>query len=206
MSVDGNRAYFSQTRVIPILTVSSVATGVETSRVLFEAGLRFQEVTLRTEWGLATIAAIRRELPQVVVGAGTVLSPDLGQAALDAGASFLVSPGTPDGLLQFAARCETPFLPGAATAAELMRLMMEGCTAAKVFPVESLGGVSYIKALSGPLGAIKLCPSGGVNAQNASDYLASENVLCVAGSWMIPGDAPQRTNELTRLARQAAAL
>ena len=206
MSVIGNAAYFSQARVIPVLSVSSVAAGVETSRVLFEAGLRFQEVTLRTEWGLATIAAIRRELPQVVVGAGTVLSPELGQAALDAGASFLVSPGTPEGLLQFAAQCAPPFLPGAATAAELMRLMLEGCTAAKVFPVESLGGVSYIKALSGPLGAIKLCPSGGVTARNASNYLALDNVLSVAGSWMISRDAPQRTSELTRLARQAAAL
>ena len=206
MSVIGNAAYFSQARVIPVLSVSSVAAGVETSRVLFEAGLRFQEVTLRTEWGLATIAAIRRELPQVVVGAGTVLSPELGQAALDAGASFLVSPGTPEGLLQFAAQCALPFLPGAATVAELMRLILEGCTAAKVFPVESLGGVSYIKALSGPLGAIKLCPSGGVTARNASNYLALDNVLSVAGSWMISRDAPQRTSELTRLARQAAAL
>jgi len=206
MSVIGNAAYFSQARVVPVLSVSSVAAGVETSRVLFEAGLRFQEVTLRTEWGLATIAAIRRELPQVVVGAGTVLNPDLGQAALDAGASFLVSPGTPEGLLQFAAQCAPPFLPGAATVAELMRLMLEGCTAAKVFPVESLGGVSYIKALSGPLGAIKLCPSGGVTARNASHYLALDNVLSVAGSWMISRDAPQRTSELTRLARQAAAL
>jgi 2-dehydro-3-deoxyphosphogluconate aldolase/(4S)-4-hydroxy-2-oxoglutarate aldolase len=206
MSLIGNAAYFSQARVIPVLSVSSVAAGVEISRVLFEAGLRFQEVTLRTEWGLATIAAIRRELPQVVVGAGTVLSPDLGQAALDAGASFLVSPGTPEGLLRFAAECAPPFLPGAATAAELMRLMLEGCTAAKVFPVESLGGVSYIKALSAPLGAIKLCPSGGVTARNASNYLALANVLSVAGSWMISGDAPQRTSELTRLARQAAAL
>jgi 2-dehydro-3-deoxyphosphogluconate aldolase / (4S)-4-hydroxy-2-oxoglutarate aldolase len=206
MSVIGNAAYFSQARVIPVLSVSSVAAGVEISRVLFEAGLRFQEITLRTEWGLATIAAIRRELPQVVVGAGTVLSPDLGQAALDAGASFLVSPGTPEGLLQFAAKCAPPFLPGAATAAELMRLMLEGCTAAKVFPVESLGGVAYVKALSGPLGAIKLCPSGGVTARNASNYLALDNVLSVAGSWMISGDAPQRTSELTRLAKQAAAL
>jgi 2-dehydro-3-deoxyphosphogluconate aldolase / (4S)-4-hydroxy-2-oxoglutarate aldolase len=206
MSVIGNAAYFSQARVIPVLSVSSVAAGVEISRVLFEAGLRFQEITLRTEWGLATIAAIRRELPQVVVGAGTVLSPDLGQAALDAGASFLVSPGTPEGLLQFAAKCAPPFLPGAATAAELMRLMLEGCTAAKVFPVESLGGVAYVKALSGPLGAIKLCPSGGVTARNASNYLALDNVLSVAGSWMISGDAPQRTRELTRLAKQAAAL
>ena len=206
MSIIGNAAYFSQARVIPVLSVPSVAAGVETSRVLFEAGLRFQEVTLRTEWGLATIAAIRRDLPQVVVGAGTVLSPDMGQAALDAGASFLVSPGTPERLLQFAAQCAPPFLPGTATAAELMRLMMEGCTAAKVFPVESLGGVSYIKALSGPLSAIKLCPSGGVNAQNASSYLALDNVLSVSGSWMISEHAPQQTSELTRLARQAAAL
>jgi Entner-Doudoroff aldolase len=143
MSLKENEAYFSATRVVPVLTPESVAGAVAVSRVLFDAGLRMQEITLRTEWGLQTIAALTRELPGLIVGAGSVITPGLGESAIQAGAHFLVSPGTNDALLQFAADCRVPFLPGVSTVSESMRVLALGCTAAKLFPVDLLGGVPF---------------------------------------------------------------
>lgn len=208
MSLEGNEAYFSQARVIPVLTPRSVDSGVAVCRILFEAGLCLQEITLRTRAGLETIAALKRELPKLIVGAGSVLTPRVGEAALRAGAGFLVSPGITEDLLGFAAGCAVPFLPGVSTVSEIMRVRELGCTVAKLFPAKLLGGVTFLRSLSGPLPMMKFCPTGGIDANVAPDYLHLNNVLAVGGSWMAPDDliAQDRMKDIYQLAAQAAAL
>lgn len=208
MSLTDNETYFSRARVVPVLTPESVASGVAVSGVLFEAGLRMQEITLRTEWGLQTIAAVTREFPGLIVGAGSVVTPQLGEAAIQAGARFLVSPGTNDVLLQFAADCRVPFLPGVSTVSESMRVLALGCTAAKLFPADLLGGTTFLRSVAAPLPSMKFCPSGGIDARVAPDYLQLANVLAVGGSWMAPADLirAKRFTDIRQLAEEAAAL
>jgi len=208
MSLKENEAYFSRVRVVPVLTPDSVASGVAVSRVLFDAGLRMQEITLRTEWGLQTIAAVTQEIPGLIVGAGSVVTPALGDAAMQAGARFLVSPGTDDRLLQFAADCRVPFLPGVSTVSESMRVLALGCTAAKLFPVDVLGGVTFLRSIAAPLPSMKFCPSGGIDAKVAPDYLRLGNVLAVGGSWMAPAELIRhnRFTDIRVLAEEAASL
>jgi 2-dehydro-3-deoxyphosphogluconate aldolase/(4S)-4-hydroxy-2-oxoglutarate aldolase len=203
-----NERFFSKTRVIPVLTPQSVEEGVAVSRALFEGGLSFHEITLRTAAGIETIAALRKAIPDLVVGAGSVLTPELGQAAIEAGANFLVSPGATDALLEFAAGCTVPFLPGTSSVSEAMRLLATGCTLAKLFPAEPLGGVRFLQAVGGPLPTMKFCPTGGISAANAPDYLKLANVAAVGGSWMAPADLAKAKDfaGIRRLAEQAASL
>jgi 2-dehydro-3-deoxyphosphogluconate aldolase/(4S)-4-hydroxy-2-oxoglutarate aldolase len=207
MSVFDNAGYFRGARVIPVLTPASLASGVAISRILFKAGLHVQEITLRTPAGLETLTAIRRDLPELIVGAGSVLTPDLGEAAIRVGARFLVSPGTTEELLEFAVSCESPFLPGAATVSELMHLRARGWTVAKVFPVDSLGGLRFLQSLAGPLPAMMLYPTGGIDVSLAPKYLDLPNVLAIGGSWMAPPALVEndRFAEIKRLAEHAAA-
>ena len=176
------------------------------SRPLFDGGLGLHEITLRTKAGLPTIAALAREIPGLLVGAGSVLTPDLGQAAIYTGAHFLVSPGTTETLLEFAATCRVPFLPGAGSTSEAMRLLIAGCSMAKLFPAELLGGTRFLRAIAGPLPSMKFCPTGGISATTAPDYLKLGNVVAVGGSWMAPDDLIKAKNftEIRRLAQHAA--
>jgi len=201
-------ASFSAARVIPVLTPSTVATGITVSRVLFEAGLRTQEITLRNPAGLETIKTLRRDLPELVVGAGSVLTPRSGEDAIRAGAQFLVSPGTTEALLQFAVNCGVPFLPGVASVSEIMRVQALGCELAKLFPAQALGGVGFLRSIAGPLPSVKFCPTGDIDAGLAADYLALTNVTAVGGSWMAPKELLDqgRFADIRRLAEQAAAL
>jgi 2-dehydro-3-deoxyphosphogluconate aldolase / (4S)-4-hydroxy-2-oxoglutarate aldolase len=203
-----NEVFFSKSHVIPVLTPQSVDEGVAVSRALFEGGLHLHEITLRTPAGLQTIAALKKETPGLIVGAGSVLTPEMGQAAIAAGASFLVSPGTTEALLDFAAACGVPFLPGVGSVSEAMRLLAMGCTMAKLFPAEPLGGVRFLQAISGPLRSMKFCPTGGIHAANALEYLKLANVTAVGGSWMAPNDLVKAKDFLgiRRLAEQAASL
>lgn len=208
MSFAENERFFSKSRVIPVLTPQAVEEGMAVSRALFEGGLSFHEVTLRTAAGIETIAALRKEIPDLIVGAGSVLTPELGQAAIQAGASFLVSPGATDSLIDFAAACPIPFLPGAGSVSEAMRLLAMGCTMAKLFPAEPLGGVRFLQAIGGPLPRMKFCPTGGITAANAPDYLKLANVTAVGGSWMVPNDLVKAKDfpGIRRLGEQAASL
>jgi 2-dehydro-3-deoxyphosphogluconate aldolase / (4S)-4-hydroxy-2-oxoglutarate aldolase len=201
-------ADFSAVRVVPVLTPSSMATGVTVSRILFEAGLRIQEITMRSSPALETIRALRRDLPELVVGAGSILTPRLGEDAIQAGAQFLVSPGTTETLLQFAAQCDVPFVPGVASVSEIMRVQALGCELAKLFPAQALGGISFLRCVAGPLPSMKFCPTGDISAGPAADYLALTNVAAVAGSWMAPKELVDqgRFADIRRLAEQAAAL
>jgi len=169
-------------QVIPVLVVSDPDEAVPLAEALVEDGMPAIEVTLRTPAALAAIEAIAA-VPGAVVGAGTVTSPTQGEAALAAGARFLVSPGATPRLLD--ALAGAPLLPGAATASEVLALLERGIELAKFFPAEASGGVAAINALAGPFPQMRFCPTGGIDAEKAERYLAEPNVACVGGSWML---------------------
>ena len=173
--------------VVPVVTIDDPAAAVPLARALSDGGLPVIEVTLRTEAALAAIRAIASELSgRAVVGAGTIRSPADGEAAMRAGAAFLVSPGVTPSLIQASLDWPVPFLPGVATASEAMALADLGFIFQKFFPAEQIGGVAALKALNAPLPDIRFCPTGGVHAANAADYLALDNVVSVGGSWITP--------------------
>lgn len=191
--------------VIPVLTIEREEDAVPLARALVAGGLVVLEVTLRTQAALAAMRAIANEVPDAVLGAGTVLHQRDYDAALSAGARFALSPGYVPDLKPVA---DAPFIPGIATATELMHGLDDGYTAFKFFPAAALGGPAALSALGGPLPAARFCPTGGINLKNASDYLTLANVLCVGGSWVAPQDAV-RSGEWARieaLAVEASAL
>lgn len=194
--------------VIPVVTIEDVHRAVPLARTLVEAGLPVVEVTLRTRAALDAIAAIAREVPQAVLGAGTVTSASQIAQAEAAGARFLVSPGTPARLAEALAAARLPALPGSATISEVMTLMDLGFEVLKFFPAESFGGTSWLKSIHGPLPGVRFCPTGGLGPANAGAYLALPNVVCVGGAWMAPPEAVSAGDFATiaRLAREAAAL
>ena len=194
--------------VIPVLVIDRVEDAAPLARALTAGGLYAIEVTLRTAAALEAITAIVTEVEDAVVGAGTVLNARQFEAATDAGARFIVSPGLTDGLIGAAADSEAPLLAGTANASDVMRGLEAGLTHFKFFPAETSGGAAAIKALGGPFGDVKFCPTGGINLKIAPDYLALSNVLCVGGAWVAPADAikAQDWDRITGLAREAAAL
>ncbi len=189
--------------VIPVLVVEDAADARPIAQALVAGGLRALEVTLRTPAALDAIRAMAA-VEGAVVGAGTVLDPRQLHQALAAGARFIVSPGLTEPLGRAAIEARVPFLPGIATAGDLMRGRDMGLSHFKFFPAEAAGGIPALKALAAPFGEARFCPTGGVSAANAGDWLALEPVLCVGGSWVAPRAAPPE--EIARLARAAAAL
>ena len=171
--------------VIPVLTVASVEDGLAQAKALIAGGLYAIEVTLRTPSALEAIKAIANNIPDAVVGAGTIVSADQINQAVAAGAKFLVSPGTPAVLANAAAQSPVPFLPGCATASEAMALMELGFRALKLFPAEAAGGVKLLASLAAPLPNLRFCPTGGIDLEKAPEYLRLPNVPCVGGSWML---------------------
>jgi 2-dehydro-3-deoxyphosphogluconate aldolase / (4S)-4-hydroxy-2-oxoglutarate aldolase len=198
----------ARTPVVPVLTIESVEIALPLARALVEGGLTVLEITLRTPAALDVVRALAGELEGAAIGAGTVLTPEQYRAAEWAGARFVVSPGATPALLDAAAASPVPFLPGAATASEVMRLLEHGYSCQKFFPAEPAGGVAYLQALAPPLSAARFCPTGGIDAKIAPRYLALSNVLCVGGSWVAPRDAVAAGDwsRITGLARAAAAL
>jgi 2-dehydro-3-deoxyphosphogluconate aldolase / (4S)-4-hydroxy-2-oxoglutarate aldolase len=194
--------------VVPVLTVEDPASAVPLARALVAGGLGVLEVTLRTAKALEAARAIMAEVEGAVVGIGTVLTPAALRAAQRAGARFAVSPGSTPDLLAAAAAEGLPYLPGAATASEVMALVERGYSTLKFFPAESAGGVAALRALSAPFGRLRFCPTGGIDAGKASGYLALANVLAVGGSWVAPADRVAACDwaRITVLAREAAAL
>jgi 2-dehydro-3-deoxyphosphogluconate aldolase/(4S)-4-hydroxy-2-oxoglutarate aldolase len=188
--------------VIPVVVVDDVDDAVPLAEALVRGGLPAIEVTLRTDAALASIERIAAEVDGAVVGAGTVTTTGQIADALSAGARFLVSPGATPTLLDGLQASDVPFLPGTATASDMVALLERGITHAKLFPAEVVGGVAALKAFAGPFPGLRFCPTGGVKAANAPDYLAQPNVVCVGGSWMVGGDL----DRVEALAAQAAAL
>ncbi|GAB2899174.1 bifunctional 4-hydroxy-2-oxoglutarate aldolase/2-dehydro-3-deoxy-phosphogluconate aldolase [Microbulbifer echini] len=194
--------------VVPVLVIEQAEDALPLAEALLEGGLRVLEVTLRTEAALAAVALIAKHLPEAHVGTGTVLNSNDLQRSVDAGAGFMVSPGATEKLLDAAEKSEVPLLPGAASASEVMRLYERGYRYQKFFPAEAAGGVPMLKSLAGPLAEVHFCPTGGVSAKNAADYLGLNNVICVGGSWMASSALMREKNwaEITRLSQQAVAL
>ena len=194
--------------VIPVLTVHSVDDGLAQAEALVAGGLFAIEVTLRTPSALAAIKAIAKQVPDAVVGAGTIVSAEQIDEAVAAGARFLVSPGATPALARAAAGSPVPFLPGCATVSEAMALRELGFRALKLFPAEAVGGARLLASFAAPLPDLRFCPTGGVDLGKALDYLKLPNVACVGGSWMLPKDSLARGDYavVEGLAREAAGL
>jgi 2-dehydro-3-deoxyphosphogluconate aldolase/(4S)-4-hydroxy-2-oxoglutarate aldolase len=194
--------------VMPVVVIDEAAHAVPLARALVAGGIRAIEITLRTSAALEAVQAIAREVPEAIPGVGTALTGADVLAALDAGARFIVSPGATPALLAAAIGAGLPFLPGVATASELMAGMAAGLSAFKFFPAAQAGGVEGLKALAGPFPHARFCPTGGVNAANATSYLALPNVTCVGGSWLAPREliAAGGFAQIEALARAAAGL
>jgi len=194
-----------QTRLVPVITIHDVEAAIGLATALRDGGLPVLEITLRTQAGLACLQRIASEVPDVVVGAGTVLSAQQYRSAREAGAQFIVSPGCSDQLLRTAASEGGAFLPGAVTATEVMRLLDADISLMKFFPAQGSGGIAAVKALGGPFPEVTFCPTGGIDLALAQDYLALGNVACVGGSWMVPQSLIERADwtAITRLAREA---
>lgn len=194
--------------VIPVLVVDEVAHAVPLARALVAGGLPALEVTLRTPAALEVIRAMAAEVPDAVVGVGTLRTWNDVSAAADAGARFGVSPGFSANLLQAARSVDMPLLPGVATPSEAMAAAEHGLRVLKFFPAEANGGVPVLKAWESPLADLVFCPTGGIGEGNARDYLARPNVICVGGSWVAPKALVEAGDwsGITELARKAAAL
>lgn len=194
--------------VIPVIVLTDVGQAVQMARALVAGGIRMLEVTLRTPQALACIEAIARDVPEAVVGAGTVRNSADAQASAMAGARFIVSPGYTPALGQACRDVGLPLLPGVATGSEIMMALDDGLAELKFFPAVQAGGPAMLKAWGGPFGDVRFCPTGGVNAANAQEFLALPNVVCVGGSWLTPSDVLARGNwaQVTALAFQASRL
>jgi 2-dehydro-3-deoxyphosphogluconate aldolase/(4S)-4-hydroxy-2-oxoglutarate aldolase len=194
--------------VIPVIVLTDVAHAVPLARALVAGGIRMLEVTLRTPQALACIEAIARDVPEAVVGAGTARSAADVQACAMAGARFIVSPGYTHAVGTACRDARLPLLPGVATGSEIMAAQEDGFTELKFFPALQAGGMAMLKAWNGPFGDVMFCPTGGITAANAAEFLALPNVACVGGSWLVPADALARGDwaRVSELARQACAL
>jgi 2-dehydro-3-deoxyphosphogluconate aldolase/(4S)-4-hydroxy-2-oxoglutarate aldolase len=194
--------------VMPVVVIADADDAVPTARALLAGGIRVIELTLRTPAALEAIERVATEVPDIVVGAGTVTAPEHAKQAGDAGAAFLVTPGCTDRVLDAAFDTGLPFLPGASTVSEAMRLAERGLTALKFFPAEASGGIAYLSSIGGPLPGLRFCPTGGITVRSAPDYLALPNVGCIGGSWLTPKDvlAAKDFGRIEGLAREAAAL
>ena len=191
--------------VIPVLVIDEVAHAVPLGRALVAGGLTVLEVTFRTPVAAACIEAMIAEVEGAIVGAGTVITPAMRQAAADLGCTFAVSPGLIEGER---AEGAVPLLPGVATPTELIAGLAAGFEVFKLFPANIVGGVGALKAFQSPFPQARFCPTGGVSAANAADYLALKNVVCIGGSWVAPPEAVHAGDwdRITNLAREAAAL
>lgn len=208
MSLPSPLAFVAKAPVVPVVVIERIEDAVPLARALVEGGLPLIEVTLRTPVALEAVRRVAAEVEGAIVGAGTVIDRAQIEAALEAGATFLVSPGTTPTLLDAFAETPIPVMAGCATASEAMRLAERGFEVLKFFPAEASGGAAFLKSIAGPLPHLRFCPTGGIGPANVADYLALPNVVAVGGSWVVPADAI-KAGDFTRvreLARAAAGL
>lgn len=194
--------------VIPVIVLNDVVHAVPMARALVAGGIRMLEVTLRTSQALACIEAIAQEVPEAIVGAGTVRNASDAKAAANAGAKFAVSPGYTPSVGQACRDVGLSLLPGVATGSEIIMAQEDGYTELKFFPAMQAGGSAMLKAWCGPFFDVRFCPTGGVTAQNASEFLSLPNVACVGGSWLVPAEALANGDwaRIEKLAREACQL
>jgi 2-dehydro-3-deoxyphosphogluconate aldolase/(4S)-4-hydroxy-2-oxoglutarate aldolase len=198
----------SRSPVMPVLVIPEISMAAPLAEALASGGLTVFEITLRTDCALDAMVAMKDAVPDALIGAGTVTSRDRMREARDSGADFVVSPGTTQALWNASVEYQLPILPGFSSASEAMALMGLGGQCGKFFPAEASGGVNYLKSLAGPLPDFLVCPTGGIKADTADDYLACPNVVCVGGSWIAPTDLLAQGNyaEIEARARHAASL
>jgi len=195
----------AECRVLPVVTAHSVETTVQLAQTLINGGMRAVEITLRTDAALDSIRAVKAEVPEAIVAAGTITNPNDLSKAIDAGADLFVSPGSTGKLLAAVVEADVDFLPGIATASELMRGLDYGFSAFKLFPAVAVGGIKLLKGFAGPFPDVHFCPTGGLNPQNFRSFLALPNVVCCGGSWMVADDLVRagKWQEIEGLAREA---
>lgn len=191
--------------VVPVIVIKKLEQAVPLAKALLKGGINVLEVTLRTECAMEAIRLIAEEVPEAIVGAGTVINAKQLAEVTQAGAQFAISPGLTDELLMAASQGSIPLIPGISTVSELMVGMNYGLKEFKFFPAEANGGVKALKAIAGPFSQVRFCPTGGISLANYRDYLALESVLCIGGSWLVPEDALESGNyeKITELAQQA---
>ncbi len=194
--------------VIPVLKIDDAKSAVPLARALAKGGLKAIEITMRTPAALEAIRQAAGEVPEAVVGAGTILNAAQFEEAAKAGSRFIVSPGASRQVIEAARASPVPLLPGAITPSEMMTALEEGLDFLKFFPAEQAGGAAFLKSLASPFAGLRFCPTGGVSAKNAADYLSLPNVACVGGSWVAPDDAVKAGDwpRIEALARDAAKL
>ncbi|KNC20134.1 keto-deoxy-phosphogluconate aldolase [Arthrobacter sp. RIT-PI-e] len=199
---------FEVSPVIPVVTIEDPADAVPLAQALLDGGIRIIELTLRTDSALESLRRISTEVPDILIGAGTILSPSQADAAIAAGAQFLVSPGTTPALLDHLLAQSVPVLPGVATVSEILTVLERGITTLKFFPAAQAGGQAYLKSVGAPIPQARFCPTGGITLATAPDFLALPNVACIGGSWLTPMDAVQEKNwqYITDLSREAMTL
>lgn len=196
----------STSPVIPVIVIDDIAQACPLAEALVAGGLKVLEVTLRTDCALEAMELIAKNIPDAIVGAGTVTTPQQVSDVVNAGAQFMVSPGSTDALIDAALESPIEILPGVATASEAMRLRERGITRLKFFPAEAAGGAPMLKSLAGPLSDLIFCPTGGITPALAPEYLKLPNVACVGGSWMVPKNLVNAGDwdAITKLAKEAA--
>ena len=193
--------------VIPVIVIEDVEKAVPMARTLLASGIKVLEITLRSDAALEAIGRVSREVPDAIVGAGTVTSPGDLKAVTEAGALFAISPGLTPRLLNAANRGNIPLIPGISTASELMLGMEEGYREFKFFPAGAAGGVKMLKSIGGPFPQVTFCPTGGISLNNMNEYLSMKNVACVGGSWLVPPEVIDNGewDRVTCLAKEALA-
>ena len=198
----------SREKIIPVVKINDAAKAPDLARALLAGGLSVIELTFRSAAAADAIRAVSREAPELAVCAGTVLTVEQAEKALDAGASAIVSPGTNEDVVRYCLSRGVPVIPGVATPTEAEACIRLGLSVLKLFPAETVGGVGMLKALAGPYGYLRFMPTGGINTKNLPDYLALPNVLCCGGSWIAPEKLIDAGDfeKITELAREAAAL
>ncbi|WP_420960976.1 2-dehydro-3-deoxy-phosphogluconate aldolase [Brucella sp. IR073] len=194
--------------VIPVLLIDKASDAVPLARALAAGGLPAIEITLRTAAALDAIRAVAEEVPEAIVGAGTILNARQYEEAAKAGSRFIVSPGVTEAIRQAARDSDVPLLPGSVTPSEIMAAREDGYTLLKFFPAEQAGGAAFLKSLASPLAGTLFCPTGGISLANAKTYLSLPNVICVGGSWVAPKELVEagEWDKITTLAREAAGL
>lgn len=196
---------FAMGPIVPVLVIKDVADALPIAEALLSSGIKVLEVTLRTPSALEVIETIARELPEAVIGAGTVTNRELLQRSADAGAKFAISPGLTKDLLQAGNEGNIALIPGISSISEMMDGIDLGYDHLKFFPAEASGGVKAIQSIGGPFPDIRFCPTGGININNVRNYLALPNVACCGGSWLVTNEIVQQKNwsAISDLARQA---
>lgn len=193
--------------VVPVIVMQKLEHAVPLAKALVAGGVKVQEVTLRTPCAMDAIRAIAQEVPEAIIGAGTVTNAQQLAEVTAAGAQFAISPGLTEPLLKAANAGSIPLIPGISTVSELMLGMDYGLREFKFFPAEANGGVKALQAIAGPFSQVRFCPTGGISPANYRDYLALKSVLCIGGSWLVPNDALKQGDyaRITQLAKDAVA-